>query len=777
MLKKLDRESILFHKIFAKPISFFQIRYNTQKPMKKKKATLNKYYPFILLFTASILTVIAYIRAFNCPIILDDGLFINPEKLKDITKHLSLGFRNIAISTFAINYHISGIDLAWFRATNLALHILTALTSSYLAYITLTLNSMNARFGKKAALISCIVGVFFMLHPIQTGAVSYIIQRMTILVALFSFLGLILYLKGTLNKGVKGIIFYILSALVFLLAVFSKENAIMVILLLPIYDYIFISSFDLKEFRKRFIPYTAIILTIAAMAFYKLNAIEVISQLFSTYANINSPMGRLAWSGMDINWTPLEFLLTEARIVSRYLFLIFFPIPSLLVFDYSNAYPVSTGLFNPSTTIISLFFIITLILISLKYIKKFPLLSFGVLWYIVTVSLESFIMIGLDPYFEHRNYLPSFGIFLALSSLLIYIPTEKSKLLQTALMPFIIIILFSLTFIRTGTWATNEKLWLDTLKKVPDNNRALLALSVININKGEFSEAEAYISNILKKHLTSDMEFSILYNLATIYRHTKKIDEAKAILGKLLEKEVLPENKSGIYFTLGEIYKDEGNIPLAKDYLQRAYKLNNKNPALHLSLGHAYFLSGEIDKSEAILNKHREMEPDNFYANVLLGDIYMVKNEIRKAEKFYSIAFDRNDFPKNKAIKTSLHNYAQIHHFSGKKQKAANLFKMVLSIDSVYYEPYIFLGDIYLSDGDADKAIEYFMHALSLKDSFIKNDPNAIIIYYNLAKAYMLKGDKVKSKNNLEIFLSKAVSDNRLQHIVKRAKEEMRSIM
>lgn len=744
--------------------------------MKNKKTTFPQPYPFIFFLIAAILTVIAYLRAFNCPLILDDAIFIEPEKLKDITQHLSPGFRNVAVSTFAINYHITGMDLTWFRVTNLALHILTSILSAYLVFITLNLTTINEKVSKKTAVISCTAGILFLLHPIQTGAVSYIVQRMTILAALFSLLGLILYVKGSLHRGRKAIVFYTVSVLSFVLAIFSKENAIMVFLLVPFYDYIFISSLNWKEFKKKFIPYVATILIIATMAFYKLNAAEVLNQLFSTYANINSPMGRLAWSGHDINWTPLEYLLTEIRIVSRYLFLLFFPAPFLLVFDYSDAYPISIGLFSPITTFVSLLFILTLLFISIKYIKKFPLLSFGILWYIITISLESFIMIGLDPYFEHRNYLPSFGIFLALSSLLIYLPVERFKWFQPSLLFFIIIILFSLTFVRNGTWANNEKLWLDTLNKVPDNNRALLALSVININNNKFSEAEAYISKILKKPLTPDREFQTLYNLATIYRHTNRLEEAKAILWKLLDKEVNPKNKSGIFLTLGDIFKEQGNMYLARNFLLKGYELNNKNPALHLSLGHVYFLTGEVDEAEAILNKLREMEPDNFYANVLLGDIYMLKNEIRKAELFYSLAFDRDEFPKAKVVISSLNNYAQILYFGSKKNKAGILFRKVLSIDPGFYQPYIFLGDIYLSEGNADKAIEYFKHALSLEKIFIKNDPNTVIIHYNLARAYILKDDKVNAKKNLDIFFSKARSDKRLQEIIQRANDEMRNL-
>jgi hypothetical protein len=77
---------------------------------------------------------------------------------------------------------------------------------------------------------------------------------------------------------------------------------------------------------------------------------------------------------MDIHWTPVEYILTELRVVSRYIFLILVPLPSYMVFDYSNAYPVSRDLFHPVTTVLSLFFIASIIFLSLRYIRKFPLI-------------------------------------------------------------------------------------------------------------------------------------------------------------------------------------------------------------------------------------------------------------------------------------------------------------------------------------------------------------------------------------------------------------------
>jgi len=186
----------------------------------------------------------------------------------------------------------------------------------------------------------------------------------------------------------------------------------MVLPVLMLYDYCFISSFRWSEFRKRFIPIAVFFVILGATVAYYFNAWQFVAKIIISFLNPYQPLETYAWSGMDINWTPLEYIMTELRIVSRYIFLINFPLPSYMVFDYSNTYLVSTSLLNPITRIFSPLFLLTVLFLSLRYFKKIPLIAFGILWYLITISLESFIALGLDPYFEHRNYLPGYGLFL-----------------------------------------------------------------------------------------------------------------------------------------------------------------------------------------------------------------------------------------------------------------------------------------------------------------------------------------------------------------------------
>ncbi len=229
-----------------------------QKEATRKAGTTNYLFSALIFFIV-LLTFLAYSRPLHAPLILDDVIQYNPSKLENITHYFSLSWRSITRLSFALNYYLSGMNLVAFRITNIILHIFSAFLVFYLTHMTLNLPSVRDKYRKSEddktpLFIALLAATLFSLHPIQTSAVSYITQRMAIMAAMFSFAGIILYVKGAVNTGKKSFRFYAISVLFFILAIFSKENAVMVLPALMVYDFVFLSSFRWSEFRKRFVP-------------------------------------------------------------------------------------------------------------------------------------------------------------------------------------------------------------------------------------------------------------------------------------------------------------------------------------------------------------------------------------------------------------------------------------------------------------------------------------------------------------------------------------------
>jgi tetratricopeptide (TPR) repeat protein len=747
------------------------------KSRDSKSQSVSSFLPIFLLSSAAALTILAYIRSLYGPLVFDDPYIIESHRLKQLwdTLNFTTG-RIVANFSFALNYRISGMTIFWFKATNLALHLITGMAAFFFTYITLNTPLVREKFGKSSKIISTVVAVLFLLHPIQTGTVNYVTQRMAIMAALFSFLCVILYAKAFLKTGWKACAYYILSGVSFVLAIFSKETAVMVLLVLPLYDLMFLSSFQWREFRKRFISQFVLLTALALIVAFRMHAVKNIKEIITVFLNPYQPMGKHWWSGIGINWTPIEFFLTELRIVCRYIFLILFPNPSLLVFDYSGTYPVSGGLFNPVSTFFSLLFLVSLLLFSLKYMKRFPLISFGILWYLITISLESFIAVGIDPYFEHRNYLPSLGLFLALASLLVYLDRPGLKIRKKAVIIVLGLLLFVLTYSRNGVWTSEYLFWKDILNKSPHNPRAQVALSSIYIEEGKYTEAEELLEKVNKLDVPIDNEFkfSMSINQATVYRMTNRTEEALDILKRIVSEKFLMDYQRGkAYLIMGEIFRNKGMPYEAEKYLKKAYEIDQTNPYVLISLGFVSQSLGEMNEAEGYFKSSIDIDPKQPIPYVELGNIYFIKGDTDKAEKCYREAISiRSDMPKNLRKNVFL-SLAQIMLAKGNIDESAVLFTRLTEIDPMNYLPYIFLGDVYLRRGNPDKALYYFEKALSFKGNFIKEDPNAKLLYFYIGMVYDKKGDKNLSEKNLKLFLSKAGSDRRFEGQIKKAKEKL----
>ena len=734
--------------------------------VKELGGRTRRFMPLVIFSFGVLLTVLAYVRSLHAPLIFDDLIFITPSKLEGAWRHFTLRVRSIAVFSFAVNYAFSGNDIAVFRATNVLLHLFAAGLAFYLTLLTVNLPHFKEKYGKVSVLIALAVAVLFMLHPIQTSAVNYLTQRMAIMAALFSFGGFIFYIRGVSTEGKRSLLHYTLSALSFGLAIFSKENAVMALLMLPVYDLFFLSSFRWREFRKRFIVLSVLVISLALITAYTMSIGSFIQKVITVLSHPDQPLQKYAWAGVDIHWTPIEYLLTELRVVSRYIFLIIVPFPSLMVFDYSNTYPVSKDLFHPLATLFSLLFLVSLLVFSLRNSRKTPLVSFGILWYLVTLSLESFIAFGLDPYFEHRNYLPSYGLFFAVASLLVYVDRPGLHIFKKIVIPVAAVLLFLATFARNGTWAKEELLWKDAVEKAPGNARALVNLSYGYIKGKRFQEAEEYLQKASTiQPITNSFRVDLRINQAALYKETGRRQEALTILKELEADGSLPKNRrSYVQFLIGDFLRMEGDFSGAKAYLEAAYRdkeLRRDSPVLPITLGFVSRSLGETDKAEGYFLEAVRIDPTAIAPYAELGDLYLVGKDLEKAGANYRVIIKRG--VGGDMGRRALFGLAQIALIRNENDKAEGFFEQVVKMAPAFYPTYIFLGDIRLRKNDPDGALFYLEKALSLEETFMNNELNAKLLYYHLGRAYLLKGDKKTARKNFEIFLSHTAGDGRLE--------------
>jgi protein O-mannosyl-transferase len=718
---------------------------------------MNKKHIFaIALFIFSIL--IAYSNSLNGTWALDDIVANKPVSINDI--HDFTGFRKVAYFTFLLNQTIGPFSPVNFRLFNIFIHILNTVLVYVLTYYTITLISKNKAghtkvnkhkskpdlIGQNQAFFAALLsGVVFGLHPININAVAYIVQRMTSLATFFILLTILLYIIATQSDNrVKKTLLYILSGISIVLGIFSKENAVMAVPLIILYDYVFLSQKGkksshppfIKEGIKRVIIIVSIGIASIAVASYFLKLHTAFIDIAKFFLNPNQPLTAREWMAIDVYWTPLQHIFTEFRVVARYLVLILLPLPQLLVFDWWG-FPVSQGITEPITTLLSFLLIILLTLLAVWKLRRYPMLCFGILWYLIAVSLESFLAPGSDLYFEHRNYLPVSGLFAGIAGQ--FAASCRIKMQEKTLwaVAFVLCILLGfLTFSRNYVWKDSISLWSDTLNKAPSNIRAMTGLANAHLKLSDFNNAEKYFTQAVQLS-SSQNRFNFLndsaYSLGMIYLFQGKTDQARKLIDGFGEKfesyrikilrgyykslkndldgaieeynniinKTRGRDKVIVLTLLGDAYRKKGLWDNAIEYYSQAIATDPGFSAAYYGMGVSFINKKEVERAYEYLQKALSIEPDNVLALSDMADLML----IMKSK------------PENALI------YAQ----------------RAVSKSPPFYQPYLTMGNVLIVLGREAEADNHYKKAID------RGMPDYMLLF-GKARAYYIKGDKEKTE-------------------------------
>ncbi len=448
-----------------------------QKPPKKFLAAL-----FIL-----VAVFIAYFPGLNGPFVFDDEIHILSDpsirisslNLQNLTNAFSsdgtLFNRPLAKITFAINYYLSGgtTNTFGYKLTNLVIHLVNTGLVYWFSLLLLSQQTTRQKSINQKALewISMLVATLWALHPLHLTSVLYVVQRMTSLATLFVLAGLIVFIHGRQRIQEKrgyGYLLMVTGAIgASVLGLACKENAILLLPLMLVIEFIFFSAMPeaLSDRRK-------------LMLFYSLTVLMptlLLGLWLITHPNI------ILDAYLTREFTLVERLLTEARILWFYVSLIFLPNVRRLAL-YHDDIPISTGLFVPWTTSIAIMSILAIIIFAITARRRYPLFSFAVLWYLVGHSIESSV-IGLELAHEHRNYLSDIGIFLATGYGLSVVALRFKKYVRYAIVLAPVLALGFVTSTLAHAWASNEGIISSLAYYHPDSARGQYMLAELYAEK------------------------------------------------------------------------------------------------------------------------------------------------------------------------------------------------------------------------------------------------------------------------------------------------------
>lgn len=309
--------------------------------------------------------------------------------------------RPVAQLSFALNHFFSGgFNPFAFKATNLAVHALVGLLAFFLGLRLLDAGAPLVPRGPRQA-AAAILAAAWLLHPLQLTTVLYVVQRMNGLSALFLFAALLLHVRGREGGGAAGAAQVVLAwGLLWPLSFLSKETGALFPLFALAWELILgrLTCGRLDGFAR----------VLAALA----GLIFVAGVIYAAL-----PAGKWLWAGYEFRaFTPAERLLTEGRVLWFYLGLML--LPRLEAFGlHHDDIALSLGLLDPWTTLATWAGLAGLAWLAWHARKRAPLFSFGIGWFLIGHLLESTVL-PLELVHEHRNYVPLFGILLALVSFL-----------------------------------------------------------------------------------------------------------------------------------------------------------------------------------------------------------------------------------------------------------------------------------------------------------------------------------------------------------------------
>jgi len=452
-----------------------------------------------------LLATLVYTPGLSGSFTFDDEANIVRNELLQITKLTSATLNQAAYSmpagplmrpisylTLALNHYFTGLDPLYFKLTNLLIHLLNGLVIFLLSGQ--LLKAYRRRHQPTLSLrhiqwVSLTVSAFWLLHPLGLTSVLYVVQRMNSLSALFVLLGLATYCWGRNRQceNQTGALLLVTSVLIFTpLATFSKENGALLPFFLLIIEVTLFRFAMPTQKGKRWLQVFFVIIAVAP-------ALAIIGYLLT---HIDWLLA--GYNGR--NFSLSERLMTQARVIWFYLAMIVTPNNSQLGLFHDDI-PLSTHFLSPATTGLAIFGLAGLLITAWWCYRRAPLVSFGLLFFLVGHSMESSIF-ALEMVHEHRNYLPMYGILLPIVFYLLH-PTLSSstRKARITLAILFVTILSANTAMRASDWSDPVQLALTEVRNHPDSARSQYQLGLIywQLMERQPENAEAF-ANLARQH-------------------------------------------------------------------------------------------------------------------------------------------------------------------------------------------------------------------------------------------------------------------------------------
>ncbi len=572
-----------------------------------------------------IMGAVVYGGSLDVPFYLDDyrNILDNPvlrldelslSGLQNVVAGSTLRTRPVANITFALNYYVNQENPAGYHLVNITIHILAAFFLYQLTLTTLATPALKGRFADPR-LIASFAALLWLVHPLHTQTVTYVVQRMNGLATMFYLLSLWLYALARVNGGRKSVLLFAGALGAGIAAVGSKEIGATLPFFVLLYEGYFFQNLDRDRLLRR----------------VWLCGVPLLFVCLLLLIYVDNPLSLLAgYEGRP--FTMVERLMTQGRVVLLYVGLLALPWPGFLSIDHQIE--ISRGLLDPPTTLIALVVICVLLVGAVALAGRHRLLSFTLLWYFGNLVIESTVL-PLELVFEHRTYLPS--VFMAVAASAYLFRSVRSRRWAAGLLVAILAVFSLWTIQRNELWRDPVAFWADAAAKSPQKARPLINLSVACREQGDLDcairAAERAINvdarfvngfvalgtalaeqgnhdgaiRAFQEVLRRKPDYAEVYNsLAGVYLRKGMVTEAVEALRANLRLD--PDSYEALV-NLASIKASQGMYREAIGDFNRALELRGPDPDIFFNLAIAYTQTRQYDRAVASYRHVLALDP------------------------------------------------------------------------------------------------------------------------------------------------------------------------
>ncbi len=529
-----------------------------------------------------------------------------------------------------------------------------------------------------ATLVALAVALLWTVHPLQTEAVTYVIQRVESLMGLFFLLTFYCFIRSI--DAPRPRCWQIGAVTACLLGVATKEVTVVVPVLVLLFDRTFVAGSFGEAWRKR----RGLHLALAA------TWLPLVGLVAST------GWDRGGTSGFDVGITPVSYWLTQFEAVARYLWLPLWPHP--LVFEYGTFWTHRAAEVVPYALVV-----VPLALATLLALRRRSVPGFLGAWFFAILAPTSVMPGRIQMIVEHRMYLPLAAV-IALA-----VGAAALRWGRRGLYPFLALaVAFAwLTTARNEAYRSAMSLWNDTLAKRPQNERAYNCRGVVLFEAGQIPQAIEDYQTALRLR----PEFPEAHNnLGYALTEAGRIPEAINQLGQALQ---LKPNYARAHNNLGNALLKMGRVKDAIRHYETALRTEPNDAKTHYNLGNARLQEGRIPAAIEEYETALRFQPEYMEAHYNLGNALLQAGQTEAAIAHYQSAL---------RVKP---DYAEAHNNLGnallqveRTSEAIEEFQASLRLKPGYAEAHNNLGAALHRAGRDAEAIREFQAALLLKPDY-----------------------------------------------------------